>query len=122
MVLHRSRTHSRIEFQVLQIGLNQGSPGLQHFHERVLPLDHAVHDLVDLCRQDGRDFRASRRPGRRRVRGLLRIRDQREQQKGSNYPVPNTHNSPEISFSLASSTSKSGGSVAVLTQSRAHQV
>src|SRR4029077_1857581 len=46
MVLRRRRALLRTKLQVLQIGLNERSAGLQHFYERVLALDRAIHHLV----------------------------------------------------------------------------
>src|SRR6266851_3489084 len=117
MVLHRCRAQLGFILQVLQIGLNERSAGLQHFHQRVLALDGAVHYLVHRVRRC-RGGRGAR--GCCRVRRLLRVRAHLEQQESDNRPVPNTHNSTEIEISFLPSAStsfgnsKSGGAVAVV--------
>src|SRR5260370_32597783 len=119
MVLHRRRAQLPVELQVLQIGLNQRSAGLQHCHQRVLALNRAVHHLVHRSRRSRRCRGGRGARGCCRVRRLLRVRAQFEQEESSNHPVPNTHKSTEveISFFPSASTSfgnsKSGGLVAV---------
>src|SRR4029077_15873415 len=95
---------------------------LQHFYERVLALDRAIHHLVH---RGGRWRGECGTSGCCRVRRLLRVRAQLEQQESDSHPGPNTHKSTavEISFMPSASTSfrnsknsnsKSGGAVAVV--------
>src|SRR5262252_7658676 len=46
MVSHRDRTFLRTELQVLQIGFNKRGVGLQHFYQRMLSFQRAIHDRV----------------------------------------------------------------------------
>ena len=103
-IVFGNRPELRIELQVLQIGLHNGIPRLQHFDQAVFALHEAIDHLVHGdrgCLSGRRGLRRLRRCALSRlrlhscwrIRWLLCSRAQRQQQKTGEHPIPSSHNS-----------------------------